>query len=38
MGKGLEEAFLQEGHADGPETYEKMHSIVSYREMQIKPQ
>ena len=31
MGKGLEQTLLQEGHTEGPETYEKMLSIASYQ-------
>ena len=36
MGKEPEQTLLQEGHIEGPETYEKMLSITSIREMQIK--
>ena len=36
MGKRLEQTFLQGGHTEGPETYEKMLSIASYQSMQIK--
>ena len=31
MGKGLEQTLLQEGHAEDPETYEKMPSISSHQ-------
>ena len=34
--KDLEQTLLQGGHRDGPETYEKMLSILAIREMQIK--
>ena len=36
MGKGLEQTLLQGRHREGPETYEKVLSITSHREMQIK--
>ena len=36
MGKGLEQTLLQGRHTEGPETYEKMLSITSHREIQIK--
>ena len=36
MGKGLEQILLQGRHTEGPETYEKMLSITSHREVQIK--
>ena len=36
MDKELEQTLLQGGHTEGPETYEKMLSIASIREMQIK--
>ena len=36
MGKGLEQTLLHGRHTEGPETYEKMLSITSIREMQIK--
>ena len=35
MGKGPEQTFLQ-GHTEGPETYERMLSITSHQELQIK--
>ena len=35
-GQGLEQTLLQGRHTEGPETYEKMLSITSIREMQIK--
>ena len=31
MGKGPEQTLLQEGHTEGPETYEKMLSITSHQ-------
>ena len=31
MGKGLEQTFLQGGHTEGPETYEKMLSTASHQ-------
>ena len=31
MGKGPEQTLLQEGHAEGRETYEKMLSIASHQ-------
>ena len=31
MGKSLEHTLLQGGHAEGPETYEKMLSITSHQ-------
>ena len=31
MCKGLEQTLLQRGHTEGPETYEKLLSITSYR-------
>ena len=31
MGKGPEHTLLQEGHTEGPETYEKMLSITSHQ-------
>ena len=31
MGKGPEQTLFQGGHTEGPETYEKMLSIVSYQ-------
>ena len=31
MGKGPEQTFLQGGHTEGPETYEKMLSITSHQ-------
>ena len=31
MGKGLEQTLLQGRHTEGPETYEKMHSITSHQ-------
>ena len=41
MGKGPEQTLLQGGHGEGPDTYERMLSILSVssvaiREMQIK--
>ena len=36
MDKGLEQTLLQGRHTEGPETYEKMLSITTIREMQIK--
>ena len=36
MGKACEQTLLQGGHTEGPETYEKMLSIIAIREMQIK--
>ena len=36
MGKILEQALLQGGHTEGSEKYEKMLSIISHPEMQIK--
>ena len=36
MSKGLEQTILQGRHTEGPETYEKMLSITSHQEMQIK--
>ena len=36
MGKGPEQTFLQGGHTEGPETYERMLSITSHQELQIK--
>ena len=35
MGKGPEQTLLQGGHADGPETYEKMLNITIIREVYI---
>ena len=31
MGKKLEQTLLQGRHTEGPETYEKMHSIASHQ-------
>ena len=31
MGKGLEQTLLQGEHTEGPETYEKMLSIISHQ-------
>ena len=31
MGKGLEQTLLQEGHTEGPETYERMLYITSHQ-------
>ena len=31
MGKGPEQTFLQVGHTEGPETYERMLSIISHQ-------
>ena len=31
MGKGPEQTFLQGGHTEGPESYEKMLSISSHQ-------
>ena len=31
MGKGLEQIFLQGGHTEGPEIYEKMLSTTSHQ-------
>ena len=31
MGKTIEQALLQGGHTEGPETYEKMLSITSHQ-------
>ena len=31
MGKNLEQTVLQGGHTEGPETYEKMLSIISHQ-------
>ena len=31
MDKGLEQTILQGGHTEGPETYEKMLSIISHQ-------
>ena len=31
MSKGPEETLLQGGHAEGPETYEKVLSIASHQ-------
>ena len=31
FGKGSEQTLLQEGHTEGPETYEKMLSITSHQ-------
>ena len=31
MGKGPEQTLLQGGHAEGPETYERMLSITSHQ-------
>ena len=36
MGKGLEQTLLQGGYTEGSETYEKMPSMLTVREMQIK--
>ena len=36
MGKRLEQTLLQGRHTEFPETYEKMLSITSHQEMQIK--
>ena len=36
MGKVPEHTLLQGGQTDGPQTYEKMLSITSHRNMQIK--
>ena len=36
MGKGPEQTLLQGGHTEGPETFERMFSIIAIREMQIK--
>ena len=31
MGKGPEQALLQEGHTEGPETYDRMLSITGHQ-------
>ena len=36
VGKGPKETLLQTGHTEGPESYERMLSITSSQEMQIK--
>ena len=35
MGKGPEQTLLQEGHREGPETYERMLSITSHKRVAI---
>ena len=37
-GKRLEQTFLQGGHTEVPETYEKIFSTASYERCKLKPQ